>query len=145
MQQARIMVDKNWDIYQQMIDAIWMPYPGQDERSSSNVPLASSIIELAVAEATKIKTKYNFIPESSKYTANTRAFEYVWKHLWRKNNWDRPISKAEYICFGFGDVPLYVGYDSYSKVQSDAIVDPETGDITWEENTIEKEGIVMQL
>ena len=29
MQQARIMVDKNWDIYQQMIDAIWMPYPSR--------------------------------------------------------------------------------------------------------------------
>jgi hypothetical protein len=143
MQQARTVVDRNWNTYQIMIDAIWTPYP--DERSSSTVPLASSIIELAVAEATKIKTEYNFIPESSKYLANTKAFEYVWKHLWRTNNRDRTISKAEYIAFGFGDVPLYVGYDKYSKVQSDAIVDPETGDITWEEHTIDKEGIVMQL
>jgi len=106
MQVARAAVDSQWDVYQTMITACWTPYP--DERTSSTVPLASSIIELAVAEAIKIKTEYNFPPESSKYIANARAFEYVWKHLWRKNNWDKPIDDAEYICFGFGNVPLFV-------------------------------------
>ena len=62
MQAARTVVDKDWDIYQTMIDAIWTPYP--DERSSSTVPLASSIIELFVAEATKIKTEFNFKAET---------------------------------------------------------------------------------
>ena len=65
MQAARTVVDKDWDIYQTMIDAIWTPYP--DERSSSTVPLASSIIELFVAEATKIKTEFNFKAETSKH------------------------------------------------------------------------------
>lgn len=143
MQRARSIVDKNWNTYQIMIDAIWTPYP--DERSSSTVPLASSMIELAVAEAIKIRTEYNFIPESSKYIANTKAFEYSWKHLWRKNNRDKVQNKAEYIAFGFGNVPEYVGYDKYSKVQSDCIVDPETGDISWKEVTIEKEGIILKL
>ena len=143
MQQSRTVVDRQWSTYQTMIDAIRVPYP--DERSSSNVPLASSMIELFVAEATKIKTEYSFVPESTKDTPNSRAFEYVWKHLWKKNNRERPISKAEYIVAGFGNVPLYVWYDKYSKVQSDAIVDPDTGDITWEEHTIDKEGIIMKL
>ena len=65
MQAARTVVDKDWDTYQTMIDAIWTPYP--DERSSSTVPLASSIIELFVAEATKIKTEFNFKAETSKH------------------------------------------------------------------------------
>jgi len=137
MQAARTIIDRNRSIYQVMLDAIWTPYP--DERSSSTVPLASSILELFVAEATKIKTEYNFIPETSKYLANTRAFEYSRKYLWRKNNWNRPIKKAEYICAAYGNVPLYIGYESYSKVQSDAVVNPDTGEITWEENTIEKD------
>lgn len=143
MQAARCVVDKNWNTYQIMIDAIWVPYA--DERSSSTVPLASSMIELAVAEATKIKTDYEFIPESSRYLANTKAFEYSWDYLWRKNNWQRTITKGEYICFGFWNVPYYVWYDKYSKVQSDAVVDPDTWDITWEEHTVDKEGIVMSL
>jgi hypothetical protein len=91
MQAARTVVDKNWNTYQIMIDAIWVPYA--DERSSSTVPLASSMIELAVAEATKIKTEFDFIPESSRYLANTKAFEYSWDYLWRKNNWGRTITK----------------------------------------------------
>ena len=65
MQQARVVVDRDRNIYQTMIDAIWTPYP--DERSSSTVPLASSIIELCVAEATKIKTEFNFKAETSKH------------------------------------------------------------------------------
>ena len=58
MYQARTIVDKDWDTYQTMVDAIYVPYP--DERSSSVVPLASSLIELFVAEALKLETVYNF-------------------------------------------------------------------------------------
>jgi hypothetical protein len=58
MQQARTIVDKDRDIYKTMIDARYEPYP--DERSSSTVPLASSIIELFVAEATKLETIWQF-------------------------------------------------------------------------------------
>jgi hypothetical protein len=143
MQNARSVVDKDWETYQIMIDAIWTPYP--DERSSSTVPLASSMIELFVAEATKIKTSFNFVPETSKYIANAKAFEHSRKYLRRKNNRDKPINKAEYICSWFGDVPLYVWYESYSKIQSDANVNDETWEITREENTIEKDGIIMKL
>ena len=65
MQAGRVVVDRDWNIYQTMIDAIWTPYP--DERSSSTVPLAASIIELFVAEATKIKTEFNFKAETRKH------------------------------------------------------------------------------
>lgn len=143
MQQARTAVDKDWNIYQAMIDAIWTPYP--DERSSSTVPLASSMIELFVAEATKIKTEFNFKSETSKYWANAKALEYTWKNLRRKNNWNRVLNESEYICAGFGNVPYYLWYESYTKVQKDMILDPDTGAIDWQENTIEKEWIVMEL
>lgn len=144
MQQARVVVDRDWNIYQTMIDAIWTPYP--DERSSSTVPLASSIIELFVAEATKIKTEFNFKAETSKYWANAKALEYSWKYLWRKNNWNRVLNEAEYIAAGFGNVPLYLWYESYSKVQKDPVFDPETGDIIdWESKPIEKDWIIMEV
>ena len=58
MYQNRTVVDKDWDTYQTMIDAIYVPYP--DERSSSVVPLASSIIELFVAETLKLQTEFQF-------------------------------------------------------------------------------------
>jgi hypothetical protein len=58
MQSARTFVDKNWNDYQTMIDAVWTPY--DDTRSSSEVPLASALIELYVAEALKLKTDFFF-------------------------------------------------------------------------------------
>jgi len=58
MQTARTVVDRNWGLYQTMIDATRKPYP--DKRSSSNVPLATTLIEQFVAEAIKIPSEFNF-------------------------------------------------------------------------------------
>jgi hypothetical protein len=58
MQYQRNKIDKNWDLYQRMIDAEYQPYG--DERSSSVVPLISSMIEQYVAESRKLETEYNF-------------------------------------------------------------------------------------
>jgi len=58
MKIARQNVDSNWETYQTMIDAIFVPY--NDSRSSSVVPLAASLIELYVAETLKLKTQYKF-------------------------------------------------------------------------------------
>lgn len=142
MQRNRVVVDREWNTYQTMIDAIFTPYP--DERSSSVVPLASSIIELRVAEATKISTEFLFKAETSKYWANARAFEYAWKFDWRKNNRKRVFVRSEYIAAGFGTDIIYTWYESYSKIQSDPIVDPDTWEVTRKENTIQKEWIVTK-
>lgn len=95
MRTARSVVDKDWDIYQTMIDAVLVPYP--DGRSSSNVPLASSLIELYVSEASKMKTVFNFKGETRKHKTNAKALEYAWKYLWRKNKLDKVFSDSEYI------------------------------------------------
>ena len=55
---ARQSIDRDRDLYQQMIEAIPRNY--QDDRSTSTVPLASAFIELFVAEAIKIPTEFNF-------------------------------------------------------------------------------------
>ena len=99
MQQARTIVDRNRETYQTMINAYFLPYP--DERSSSTIPLASSLIELYVAEAQKIETIYQFKGETSKYAANAKALEYVWKYDWRRNNRQAEFNKAEYIAAAF--------------------------------------------
>lgn len=67
MQTARNRVDQNWGIYQEMIDAVHEPYG--DERASSTVPLASSMIELFVAQSNKIPTEFMFKGETSKHSA----------------------------------------------------------------------------
>lgn len=105
MQQNRVVVDRERNTYQTMIDAIFVPYP--DERSSSVVPLGSSIIELFVAEATKIKTEFLFKAETSQYGANARAFEYVWKYDFRKNNRKKVFVNSEYTAAGFGTDIIY--------------------------------------
>lgn len=105
MQQNRVVVDRERNTYQTMIDAIFVPYP--DERSSSVVPLASSIIELFVAEATKINTEFLFKAETSQYSANAKALEYVWKYDWRKNNRKRVFVNSEYIAAGYGTDVIY--------------------------------------
>jgi len=94
MQQARTIVDRDWNIYQTMIDAKFQPYP--DERSSSVVPLASSMIELYVAEASKLQTQYNFRSEISEKATNSKALEYVWKYDFRKNNRKKCFIDNEY-------------------------------------------------
>ena len=95
MQQNRSIIDKDWDIYQTMIDAIFTPYP--DERSSSVVPLSSAIIELFVADALKLKTEYNFKGENSEYNTAAKALEYIWKYDFRRKNRQKVFLDNEYI------------------------------------------------
>lgn len=99
MKNARTVVDRNWDIYQTMIDAVFTPYP--DERSASTVPLASSLIELYVAEAIKIPTDFQFRSETSEHATNAKALEYVWKYDWRTKKRKKVMVDEEYICAGF--------------------------------------------
>ena len=95
MQQGRTIVDKDWDTWQSMIEAIFTPYP--DERSSSVVPLASAIIELYIAEALKLQTMFEFKAETSDHSTNAKALEHVWKYDFRKNNRKKAFIENEYI------------------------------------------------
>lgn len=141
MQTARTVVDKDWGIYQTMIDAVLVPYP--DGRSSSNVPLASSLIELYVAEASKMKTEYSFKADTSKQKTNAKALEYAWKYDYRKNKRDKEFNEAEYIAAGFGTSIIYTGFESYEKSQQDPIVGDDMN-ITWVENTFKCEEIIIK-
>ena len=40
---------------------------------------------------------------------------------------------------------MYTGYESYSKIQSDPIVDEQTGQITWKEKEIIKDNIIIDM
>ena len=141
MQQARTIVDKDWDIFQTMIDAIFVPYP--DERSSSVVPLASSIIELYVAEALKLQTDFQFKWETAKYTTKAKALEYTWKYDWRKNNRKKTFIENEYITAGFWTYIIYTGFEAYNKTQKDFIMWDDMS-MTWKETTFKKEEIIVK-
>lgn len=140
MQSARSVADKDWNIYQQMIDAIFEPYP--DERSSSTVPLASAIIELFVAETLKLKPDFRFRADSSKYAQQARALEFVWKYDWRKNKRDKALNENEYTTAWFGTSVIYVWHESYTKSQFDMIV-WDDNNITWEKKEIPVSNILL--
>lgn len=143
MQQNRVVVDRERNTYQTMIDAIFVPYP--DERSSSVVPLWSAMIELFVAEATKIKTEFLFKAETSKYGANAKAFEYAWKYDRRKNNRKKVFVNSEYTAAGFGTDVIYTWYESYQKIQSDPTESEDpNAPVERVEKVIDKEWIVVK-
>ena len=141
MQQARTIVDKDWDTYQNMIDATFIPYP--DERSSSTVPLASALIELYIAEALKLQTEYQFRWETSKYATKAKALEHVWKYDWRKNNRKKVFIDNEYITAGFWTSIIYTWFEAYNKTQKDLIIGDDMS-LSWKETTFQKEEIIVK-
>ena len=141
MKANRTNVDKEWWTYQTMIDAILEPYP--DERSSSTVPLSSSLIELYVADAVKIPTEYIIKAETSQYDANAKALDYVWKYDRRKNKRKKAFVAWEYIVAGFGTQIMYTGFDSYNRTQKDPIV-WDNMKLEWETITYKEEKIIVK-
>ena len=140
MKQSRSVVEKNWGIYQKMIDAVLVPY--SDWRSSSNVPLSSALIELFVAETLKLKTQFDFKAETSEYKHQARALEHVWDYDWRKWNRNKVFNENEYIVAAFGTSIIYTGFESYTKKQKDLTISDDL-DITYKENEIRKDSIVV--
>lgn len=141
MKTARTTVDKDWDIYQTMIDVVFTPYP--DERSSSTVPLASSMIELYVAEALKIPTDFQFRSETSEHSTNAKALEYVWKYDWRTKKRKKVMTEEEYICAGFWTSVKYTGFESSETTQSFYKIGEDMKPV-WEEQTFKDEEIIVK-
>ncbi len=95
MKTHRSQEDVKRPTYQKMIDAVFTPY--SDERSASTVPLASSIIELFLADAIKLQTEYKFKPLNSKNQAAATALKYAWDFDWRHKNRKKVFIEDEYI------------------------------------------------
>lgn len=106
MKEARSVVDADWQIFWKMLEAIYRPY--EDGRSSSVVPLASALLELFIADCIKIPTDFKFRGETTKYTTQAKALEYVWKYDFRKNNRKEAFRDDDYICASFGTSVMYV-------------------------------------
>lgn len=75
MKMDRNIYDKNWPLYQKMIDAIFQQYA--DGRSSSTVPLATALIELGVAEELAMPLNYKF-KSAEEDQAQQETFQEVW-------------------------------------------------------------------
>lgn len=91
---ARAVIDKDRPLYQRMMEAIPRDY--QDDRSSSTVPLASAIIELFVAKASKIQTEFTITGENTKYKQSALLRQKVWDYDRRTNNRREEIIDNEY-------------------------------------------------
>lgn len=140
MQQGRATVDKDRWTYQDMLDAVFEPYG--DERSSSVVPLESTILELYVAEATKMQTQFLFKWKKTDGSADAEAIEQVWKDDWRKNNREWEITKNEYHTGTYGSSAIYTGFEAYKKTQKDPYMNDDLT-ISFESKTFDVRNIIM--
>lgn len=141
MYENRSVVDKDWAIYQKMLEAVYKEY--EDERSSSTVPMAQAILELFIADCVKIPTEYKFRGETTKYTTQAKALEYVWKYDYRKKNRKKEFRLDDYVAAAFGTSVMYVWFDSYFKSQKDFTVDDDLN-MSFKEKTFKKENIVVK-
>ena len=141
MQQGRSVVDKDWAIYQKMLEAIYRPY--EDGRSSSTVPLAQAIMELFIADCLKIPTEYKFRWETTKYNTQAKALEYVWKYDYRRHNRKAEFRKDDYVCAAFGTSVIYTGFESFYKTQKDFNIGDNL-EVKFEDKTFKKENIVVK-
>lgn len=141
MQQARSVVDADWNIYQKMLEAIYRPY--EDGRSSSVVPLSHAILELFIADCIKIPTEFKFRGETTKYDTQAKALEYVWKYDYRKHNRKKAFRDDDYVCGAFWTSIMYVGFESYFREQKDFKVDDDLN-VVFEPKKFKKENIVVK-
>ena len=141
MQNARSVVDKDWEIYQKMLEAVFREY--EDGRSSSTVPMAQAMLELFIADCIKIPTEYKFRWETTKYTTQAKALEYVWKYDFRRHNRKAEFRKDDYVCAAFGTSVIYTGFESYYKSQKDFTV-WDNLEIDFKDKTFKKENIVVK-
>lgn len=141
MKNARSVIDRERPIYQRMIEAVLEPYG--DERSSSNVPLATALIESYVADATRISTDFICKAETTSYADKAKALEHVRKYDWRKNKRKKPFLENEYTAAGYGTSIIYTGFESFTQKQKDMVI-WEDEEITRVEKEIKTEQIIVK-
>lgn len=139
---ARQSIDRDRDLYQQMIEAIPRNY--QDDRSTSTVPLASAFIELFVAEAIKIPTEFNFKWETSKYKQQAKIRELVWKYDRRKNNRKEEIIDNEYTTAWFWHSVIRTWFEVETVVQHELVEVDEDGNMTWDKQELSEDKIILE-
>lgn len=139
---ARQSIDRDRDLYQQMIEAIPRNY--QDDRSTSTVPLASAFIELFVAEAIKIPTEFNFKGETSKYKQQAKIRELVWKYDRRKNNRKEEIIDNEYTTAWFWHSVIRTWFEVETVVQHELVEVDEDGNMTWDKQELSEDKIILE-
>lgn len=139
MKSKRTSVDKNWKLYQQMWESVFIPY--SDGRSRSNVPIEMALVEMYVAESQKRKPMWKVEDEESSYKEQARIFEKVWSYDWSKNERNKTLLKDEYICPIFGTSVIYTGYESTSRVIKE--MDAVTSDIKFKYKLQTKNQIII--
>lgn len=142
MVNARASIDRDRDLYQQMIEAIPRNY--QDDRSTSTVPLASAFIELFVAEAIKIPTEFNFKSETSKHKQQAKIRELVWNYDRRKNNRREEVIDNEYTTAWFWLSIIRTWFEVETVVQHELVNIDEKGEMEREKQTLSEDKIILE-
>ncbi len=142
MMRARSVIDRRRQDYQVMMDADPKFYG--DDRSSSTVPLASAVIELFVAKASKIQTEFIIKPESTKYKKAAKVKQTVWDYDWRVNKRREEIIDNEYTTGVYGWSIMRSGFEIEKIKQFELEEVKEDGEMIWKENIITDEKIILE-
>jgi len=118
MSTARNIVDNNWKLYQQQMDAIWQPYP--DGRSSFAIPMTRALVERGIAEEIRIPPTRIIRAERSEYDSKATAYEAARDYVGRVNNFDWELLKNSYVCWTYGTSILYTHFERTVKEQYEA-------------------------
>ena len=136
----RNIYDKNWPVYQKMIDAIFQQYA--DGRASSTVPLATALIELGVSEELAMPLDYKFEAKQEEQ-AQRDTFEEVWENLWRTNNYAWEELKSSYDCWGIGTSVDFMHFERTIQEQNNPLLS-NTFDLAWQKQFLVKNQISLE-
>lgn len=142
MIKARSVIDKDWPSYQRMMEAIPRGY--QDDRSNSTVPLASAVIELFVAKASKIQTEFIIKGDNSKYKKAAKIRQNVWDWDWRVNNRKEEIIDNEYTTAWFWWSIMRTWFEVETVDQFELEEVKEDGEMIWNSKPITEEKIILE-
>ena len=118
MSSARNIVDNNWPLYQQQMDAIWQPYP--DGRSSFAIPMTRALVERGIAEEIRIPVTRTIRAERDEYSSNATAYETAREYVGRVNNYSWEMLKNAYVCWTYWTSILYTHFERTVKEQYEA-------------------------
>ena len=129
MRSKRSIIDRNWKLYQQQYESLFIPY--SDGRSRSNVPIELAQIEGYASECIKRKSTVTVRENDAKYQYNAQIFEKVWDYDMSVNHRYDELWENETITATFGTSVMYTGHEIKTNVIHDFDGCDSDGNITF--------------
>lgn len=94
MQSARSRYERDWQIFQRMWEASYVPYA--DGRSRSVVPLLHALFNVYYAEALKRRTDFTYSGATQEYDNQATLLDRLHKYDWSREFRNQEIDRDEH-------------------------------------------------